>query len=263
MERYKTILVFLIAIPFALAKPIAAAPPEGYTLAWSDDFNGSKLDTTKWSHRGLGKRRHAVNVADAVTVQNGMLRITTYTTNGRHHTGMIGTQGKFESNFGYYEARIRFEDSPGMWSAFWIQTPTMGQPIGDPAKAGMEIDILEHRVSNKAGKNITGSVQHAIHWDGYGSEHQSRSQHTKDLDLNQGFHVFGFEWTPQEYRFFVDGNLTWSCTPVSKRPQYIILSSEVQDNGWAGKIPSKGYGSKKSSRTNMQVDYVRYYKPRQ
>ena len=26
----------------------------GYRLVWEDEFNGTKLDTTKWRHRGLG-----------------------------------------------------------------------------------------------------------------------------------------------------------------------------------------------------------------
>jgi beta-glucanase (GH16 family) len=176
---------------------------------------------------------------------------------------MVGTQGKFEPSFGYYEARIRFRDAPGMWSAFWMQTPTMGQHIGDPGKAGMEIDILEHRVCDKNGKGISGLVQHTIHWDGYGPKHQSRSHRTDDLNLDGGFHVYGFEWTPEQYRFFIDGKLTWSITPVSKRSQHIILSCEAQDNGWAGRIPPAGYGDKATSQTQMQVDYVRYYKPSQ
>ncbi len=28
---------------------LAAAPPPGYQLAWSDEFDGAKLDTNKWT----------------------------------------------------------------------------------------------------------------------------------------------------------------------------------------------------------------------
>lgn len=241
---------------------VSAVPPYGYKLAWADEFDGLSLDTTKWAHRGLGARREAVNVTNAVSVKGGFLTITAFTAEGKHHTGMIGTEGKFERDCGYYEARIRFDDSPGMWSAFWSQTPTMGSHIGDPGKAGIEINILEHRLSDKAGRNIGGTVQHTLHWDGYGPEHKSRSETTKDLGLDKGFHVYGFEWTVTEFRFFVDGKLTWESGPVAKRPQYLILSCEVQDNGWAGKIPVGGYGDLGKSQTRMTVDFVRFYEPK-
>ena len=236
----------------------AEAPPVGYQLVWSDEFDGTALDMSKWSHRGLGRRRDALNVADAVSVGGGQLTITTYTSGGKHCTGMIGTEGKFERRFGYWEARIRFDGAPGMWSAFWIQTPTFGRPPNDPATAGTEIDVIEHRVSDQSGKDISGLAHHAVHIGGA----KSQSHVTEDLKLGAGFHTFGVQWTETQYRFFVDGKMTWTATPVSKRPQYIILSSEIQDKSWAGAIPADGFGPLKSSKTRMIVDYVRFYEPK-
>ena len=235
----------------------AETPPAGYQLVWSDEFDGTALDMSKWSYRGLGQRREAVNVTDAASVGGGYLTIATYTAGGKHYTGMLGTEGKFERRFGYWQARIRFEDTPGMWSAFWIQTPTFGRPPNDPAGAGMEIDVIEHRVSDKSGKDISGEAHHALHVGGG----KSQTQVTEDLKLGSGFHTYGVQWTETQYRFFVDGTLTWTTTPVSKRPEYIILSSEVQDKNWAGTIPAGGYGPLESSKTKMIVDYVRFYEP--
>lgn len=250
----------LIALLAGAPTPAPAAPPPGYRLAWADEFDGTVLDTNKWGHRDLGRRRHAVNVREAVTVGEGLLTITTYTHEGQHRTGMICTRDKFERCFGYWEARIRFADSPGEWSAFWIHSPTMGRPVGDPATAGMEIDVIEHRVRDQAGKDISGRGQLTLHWDGYGRDHKSKGHVTEDLGLGTGFHTYGLEWTEQEYRFYIDDRLVWTApTPVSKRPQFIILSSEVQDKGWAGNIPDGGYGPRESSRTRMDVDYVRFY----
>ncbi len=233
-------------------------PPAGYQLVWSDEFDGTELDMSKWSHRGLGPRRDALNVADAVSVSDGQLTITTYTSGGKHCTGMIGTEGKFERRFGYWEARIRFDGAPGMWSAFWIQTPTFGRPPNDPAAAGTEIDVIEHRVSDQSGKDISGPAHHAVHIGGG----KSQSHVTEDLKLGSGFHTYGVQWTETEYRFFVDGRVTWTARPVSKRPEYIILSSEIQNKSWAGTIPADGFGSLKSSKAKMIVDYVRFYEPK-
>jgi neutral ceramidase len=234
------------------------APPADYQLVWSDEFDGTALDMSKWSHRGLGRRRDALNVADAVSVGGGQLTITTYTSDGKHYTGMIGTEGKFERRFGYWEARVRFEGAPGMWSAFWIQTPTFGRPPNDPATAGTEIDVIEHRVSDQSGKDISGPAHHALHIGGA----KSQTHVTEELKLGSGFHTYGVQWTETEYRFFVDGKLTWTAAPVSKRPEYIILSSEIQDKSWAGTIPAGGYGPLESSKTRMTVDYVRFYEPK-
>ncbi len=253
----------MILVLAAWLVPCAAAtPPEGYQLVWADEFNGTSLDLSKWSHRQPGKRHDAVNVPDAVSVGDGHLTITTYTSGGKHYTGMIGTEGKFDRRFGYWEARVRFEGAPGMWSAFWIQTPTFGRPAGDPAAAGTEIDVIEHRVSDKSGKDISGQAHHAVHYGGADKEVKSQAHVTEDLKLSSGFHTFAVQWTETEYRFFADGKLTWTATPVSKRPQYIILSSEVSDKSWAGVIPADGYGPLESSKTKMVVDYVRVYEPR-
>ena len=48
--------------------------------------------------------------------------------------------------------------------------------------------------------------------------------------------------------------------PISRQAQYLILSSEVGEF-FAGQIPAGGYGTRATSTTNMQVDYVRAYTP--
>jgi beta-glucanase (GH16 family) len=254
-SRLRIVLLFLM-----LASIANAAPPAGYKLAWADEFNGTSLDTNKWDYRLPGKRNDALNVTNAVSVGNGCLTITTYAEGGKHYTGMISTQGKFEPVCGYWEARICFNDSPGSWSAFWLQSPTMGRPVDDPAKAGVEMDICEHRSVDNNGKDIASKVQHTLHWNGYGKFHKSSGLLTPDLKLASGFHVYGFEWTPSACRFYVDGQQTWTINePISNAREFAILSSEVKDGGWAGNIPGGDYGDLAGSKTKMMVDYVRYY----
>jgi beta-glucanase (GH16 family) len=232
-------------------------------LAWSDEFDGSKLDTNKWKYWLPGKRRDALNVADAVSVRDGCLFITTYTSNGLHCTGMISTEGRFTPRFGYIEARLAFNESPGMWSAFWLQAPHMGRPPGNPEQAGAEIDICEHRRQDELG-DLNGKVQTNIHWDGYGPHSHSVGSGSYGEGLGAGFHVYGFLWTSTNYQFFVDGR--WRFTTAaghSQRPEFLILSSEVDNTSthWAGPIPAEGYGSRTASKTRLAVDYVRCYAP--
>ncbi|TAE77927.1 MAG: glycosyl hydrolase family protein [Verrucomicrobia bacterium] len=262
-----------IALGFAVVAmtsarlPAATPTGAGWTLAWNDEFEGSTIDTAKWRHWLPGARRDAVNSPSAVAVADGALAISTYTSGGTHYTGMLSTQDTYPYTYGYIEARIDYDSSPGMWSAFWMQSPTMGNPIGSPNSAGTEIDICEHRKVDGSGTNRDGNVGGVIHWDGYGADHKSHGYDSGNLGLGTGYHIYGMEWTPTQQKFYIDGVLRWTInnapnTPVSQRSEFIILSSEVDDTSttWAGPIPAGGYGTLATTTTKMKVDYVRVYR---
>ena len=230
------------------AAPEPAKPAPDDNLVWSDEFDGKELDLSKWIYRGLGKRRDAVNVKEGVTLDGqGHLMITTSKAGQEWHTGMIATQGKFERAFGYFECRVKFQTQPGHWSAFWLQSPTMGKTVGDTRTSGTEIDIFEYlaRLPNK--------VQHTLHWDGYGKDHKSAAHVHEQANLAEGFHTVGLEWTEDAYVFCVDGKETWRTDKaVSHTPEYILLSLEV--GKWAGAIADAKLPD------SVVFDYVRVYK---
>jgi beta-glucanase (GH16 family) len=245
------------------ATSAAGAPASGYTLVWNDEFAGNALDGSRWTARG-GARRSAVNTPDAVTVADGILTITTYTEAGTHYTGFIDTAGTYEPVAGYLEARIRFVPTAGEWGAFWLQSPTMGNPVGNAALAGTEIDIAEHRARDQAGADITNTYVMNLHWDGYGASHQTAGATSKPpasgVPLAGNWHVYALLWTPDAYVFYLDGVEQWrSSDGLSARGEYIRLTCEVLDRGWAGSIPAAGYGSRTASTTRMQVDWVRVW----
>ena len=254
-------LLAAIATAEAAQASVVTDNPAAWTLTFSDEFSGTSLDPSKWSHRGLGPRRDAVNTADAVSVGDGLLTITTYTSGGVHYTGMIATQGTFEQTFGYYEARMKFHSTPGQWSAFWLQSPTYGA-VGDPASTGMEIDVVEHRAANRNDTDIRNRYSSAVHWDGYEAAHQQASKVHQGLPGmgNDSWHTYGVKWSESGYEYYFDDMLIWTVsTPISMRSEYLILSSEVENGAWAGTVPAAGYGPLASSITNVQIDYVRAY----
>ncbi|MBO9595244.1 MAG: glycoside hydrolase family 16 protein [Niabella sp.] len=236
------------------------AKQEGYQLEWSDDFSGTGLDANHWYYRYPGARHDGFNDSTTVSVSNGNLLINVYsdTIGGlvKHHTGMIATKKEFL--YGKFEVKAAFVNQSGSWSAFWMQSPTMGNPVGNPRQAGMEIDIVETLPAD-------GRVYQNLHWDGYATDHKTAGIKTADLGANNGgYHMYTLEWSPESYKFYVDGQLTWTYTAnVSQRSEFIILSSEVRNGAtgsWAGPIVAGGYGSKEHSSTVMKVDYVKYYK---
>lgn len=203
----------------------------------------------KWSHRSLGERRDAINIESAISIHdNNYLIIRTEKVADKYFTGMISTEGKFMTTYGYFEARVYLPRERGIWAAFWLQSPTKGREIDNVADSGAEIDIFEY-LGNKRRK-----VQHALHWNGYDKKHlQSRSKVLRNRQLRNGWHTFGLLWTESEYVFYVYGEETWRTSEaVSHRSQYIILSVEIGE--WAGKV------RKADLPTDFVIDYVRVYK---
>jgi beta-glucanase (GH16 family) len=306
-----SLAAFCTLCPNPNVRPAGATPPPGYALVWTDEFNGTALDTMNWGYRQPGQfRREAINVRDAVSVGGGLLTITTYDQAGTHYTGMIQTGegvpnelephgNKYMPRYGYMEASIDFDDSTGMWSSYWLQTPNNLLPgPRDPRDRGSEMDIIEHRVIDQFGTNIRAQAPSALHWLSYSSpvypntpdvRHAGGDLHAGIGDLSSGFHTYGLEWTPDFLKFYYDSQLVWTeinspdqdppqptgcayppCSPpgsqspsvfgpVSHANQYILLCSEVIDSSWCGMYPPNGYGSLANSTTKMKVDYVRVY----
>ena len=244
-----------------LAAAASAAPPgPGFTPSFEDNFDGAAVDGAKW-RVFENQRKDATNTARAISVRGGVLRITTFTEEGRHRTGFLSTQGKFSQVQGYFEARVRVSAVPGMWSAFWSMPMTYGKSK-DPAKAnldGLELDIFEHHAA------FGGHFDTTIHWGGYGPPHQrTRTKRNKpEKPADEGWHTYGLEFSPRGYRFFYDDQLTWEAPrdiPVSEAPQHLLVTSEVKDGGWAGRVPAGGYGPPEKSSAWMEVDWVRAWK---
>jgi hypothetical protein len=243
--------------------PADLLPPPGYVLAWAEDFDGVALDRTQWTPLDE-RRRDATATPEAVRVENGIARFTTYTEGGVHHTGFIGTVGKFEATYGYFEAKIRFHSAPGAWCAFWLDSPTIGRPLGDPGTAGVEIDVVEHRVTDRNGWDaLADMVALNLNWDGYDRNKKNRQ---KVLPLADGapvqgeWHVFAVDWTPEGYTFYVDELPLWAISEaVSHRSEGLRLTCEVDDASWAGYVPDGGYGPLATSTTGMDVDWVRVW----
>jgi beta-glucanase (GH16 family) len=259
MLRTTTLLAVLLT-----AAAAQADPPKGYRLTWEDKFDGDRLDTTKWTPETHPHRGNQVT-ADAVTVRDGVLTLTTYTEGGKHYTGYISTKGKFEATHGYFEARIRFNSSPGQWGAFWLLSPTVGRPVGDPATAGTEIDVVEHRARGNKGDDVSDLLAMNLHWDGYKPGTHKHAGHSTRVpagepSLQGEWHTYALLWTPEAYTFYLDGVEQWKTREaVSGRSEFLLLTCEIEDKSWAGNIPADGYGSRSTSRTTMEVDWVRVW----
>lgn len=229
-----------------------------YQLVFFDEFETQGLDTTRWRDRYPEGHEYGAGIASPTSVSqpcDGLLHLLTRYENGQFLTGMIRSIPQFQ--YGYFEARIRFQTLQGHHGAFWLQSESYGQIVGDPGSSGAEIDIIEFFGNGR----IATDVKQNVYFDPYvsgqeqpGAEHDLfyRDNHA-GIELSEGFHIFSLLWTPDEYVFFIDGVETWrTSVGMSHVQEYIVLS--LTTSAWENDrldtalLPDE-----------MLVDYVRVY----
>ena len=234
------------SLPTSCEDQLPSAPAgQTWKLVWQDEFDGDKLDATKWDIPEY-KRRDGHWSRKAISLDGqGHLVMSVLKDGDKFLDGCVRTKDKFQHSFGYYVARIQLQKQLGHWSAFWLYDASVGK-IGDEGRDGTEIDIMEKPW-------LDDRLNYALHWDGYGKDHKSKATVVKVPGVMDGFHTFGLWWTPDEYVFYVDGKETWRTNAggVCQVPLYIKLSDEIGD--WAGDI------KKAELPDAFLVDYVRVY----
>lgn len=234
--------------PLLAADEFLPAAPAGkqWKLAWSDEFEGEKLDETKWNRLGDSPRRDGFWIKeDAYLNGNGSLLLRTRKDGDRYTCGAVNTRGKFEHAFGYYSAKCKLPSEPGHWPAFWMMANGVGT-VGNEGRDGTEIDIIEVPWRD-------GRLTINLHWDGYKEHHKSAGTKFTIPGIMEGWHVFSMWWSPEEYVFYVDGKEVWRSAAggVSQVPQFLKLTEEI--GTWGGKIQDAKLPD------YFEVDYVRVY----
>jgi beta-glucanase (GH16 family) len=254
MRRLQIVLqvvVFVMVSRVVLGQqPKDTLPPAGegkvWKLVWHDEFDGTKLDKSKWETPPDGKRQNGWWMRKAISLDGkGHLVINVVKEGDKYIDGCVRTRKKFEHTFGYYVARMQFQKQVGHWTAFWLYNDSVNR-VGDEGRDGTEIDIFEKPL-------LTDMIQHTLHWDGYGEAHRKAAKIVHVPGINEGFHTVGLLWLPDRYVFYVDGKETWRTTAggVCQVPLYIKLSDEV--GWWSGNI------EKAKLPDRFVIDYVRVY----
>ena len=152
----------------------------GYTLVWSDEFNGSSLDRDSWNVEingtgcGNAELQYYLDKPTNVCVRDGNLVITARKEKYQDKnftSGRINTMNKVCFTYGVVEARIKLpKTANGLWPAFWM----MGNDISTVSwpRCG-ETDILEMGHSNGIKDGVTDRLFNgALHWGVASSEHR-------------------------------------------------------------------------------------------
>jgi len=239
----------------------------GYKALWSDEFNGSAVNTSNWQYdlgnSGWGNNELECYTDSNTTVSGGFLTInirkqdvlyngvTSHYTSTRMNTG----GGKFSFQYGRVDIRARLPVQPGMWPALWFLGNNIGT-VGWPTCG--ETDLMELVGSNP--HQVLGS----IHWmQGNGQEGTLNNSYTLPggADYSQQFHVFSLVWTPTRITMYVDDlpYMSESNTSISSgtwpfnQPQFLIINCAVGGN-WPGPPTAQT-----TFPETMVVDYVRVF----
>jgi beta-glucanase (GH16 family) len=226
-----------------------------YQLVWSDEFNGTSVNTANWNiDNGNPNVNHELEYYQGAnaTVTGGNLVITAkqQSMGGQPYTSAkLNTYGKFSVTYGRIEARIKLPMVQGTWPAFWMLGNNINTGAGWP-KCG-EIDIMEH-------VNTSNSILGTMHWDG-GNGHVQYGSSTTSTPGD--YHVYAVEWDNSGIRWYVDntlyvtGNIANNInnTGAFHLPFYIILNLAV-----GGDLPGSTVNNG-ALPTSMYVDYVRVY----
>lgn len=237
-----------------------------WQLVWSDEFDGSTLDTTNWTYDlgdgssqgipGWGNNELQVYREENTSVSGGLLTIEARQesfASASYTSSRIKTEGKRFFRYGKVEVRAKLPEGQGLWPAIWM----LGENISStPWPASGEIDIMEM----VGGSGQEDTVHGTIHWDNSGAHAYSGGQTSlTSATFADDFHVFSIEWDASEIIWLVDGveYHTESIVTADKtelHKDFFILLNVSVGGDWPGSPDSTT-----SFPQQMLVDYVRVY----
>lgn len=232
----------------ALDLPVSPTPPPGYRLVWADEFDGPRLDESRWLYR-TGERYWSTQLPANVAVRDGHLWLECKkekTAKSSYTAGGVISRQVFR--YGYYEARFKVPPTSGWHTSFWM----MHHKDADPkAHIGsrQEIDVCENDsvTLGRYGANLhEWSPQHI------GRGHRN----IRTPDLAADFHVWGCEFTPEKITYYFDGRIV-----------LVNDATTIPDHGdmsiWLTTIASPLGNTRAVDESRLPVfavyDYVRFY----
>lgn len=241
-------LNLLTAVALALPLGVSAqttTPPSGYELRWSDEFNGTSLNTTLWNieenGNGGGNQELQYYRKENVAVHDGNLVLTARRENYNNKqftSGRVNTRDKAYFKHGIIQARIKFpKTANGIWPAYWMMGNDYGK-VGWP-KCG-EIDIVE--TGNADGIKNGTQTRHfgsTLHWGtSAGAAHKQYgtsylAPETNPLQ-NDDYHIITMEWNGNFMQMFYDLE-DFSVSAKSKARFYSVSipsSTNTSDIGY-------------------------------
>lgn len=200
--------------------PTPAPAPVGWNTYWTDEFNTTTIDTTRWkpyaNNYGAGNNELQCNLPDNAATADGALTITgrkqTVTCPGsgtyNYTSAFLGSRdtGTYYPLYGRYEIRARVPHGQGLWPGFWLRHRT--------GSSNAEVDILE-MFHNQA----PGTATQTLHFpNSIGTNTAKKTTFFETPTPGTGdWHTFGVEIEPAgtnavKFTFLIDNTPTHTYT---------------------------------------------------
>ena len=227
-------LLAAIGIAGIATQAFASPPGSSYRLVFADEFNGTTLDTSKWSAASPSwtmPNSASTATASDVSVANGVLTLNAQR-NGSStsfNSGSISSYQKYQFTGGYVEARIQLPSTPGSWPAFW------GLYTGWPPEA----DIMEYPLTTDGGTSGLANNKYNTNYhytNSSGNAAAGAGVVTTGSSLAGTWHTYGMQWsTNTSVAFYLDGTQVSSYTGSSvSQMAYMYMILDYAVGGWPG-----------------------------
>lgn len=242
-------------------------------LVWSDEFDETSLDLTKWNYDlgngcpncgwGNSELQNYTNSNNNIRINGGKLEIEAVVSNNNYTSARITTQGVHSWKYGRFEMRAKMPSGTGVWPAFWML------PVNGNWPTTGEIDIMELRGDRP--EEIGGTLHYGSSFPANQNDGTSFVLDDSEGTFADDFHVFAVEWEEGEIRWYLDDELykTETENPKTLNPGssstawpwddqefYIIINLAVGGSN----TPYTGFQDPSfGTSALMEVDYVRVF----
>lgn len=240
---------------------------DDYKYVWGDEFEGTDVDFSKWAFNAkmsayvdapISYDREITNVEDGRLKLRGIRCFDPENEKARFKMPVsVVTQWNMMFTFGYAEIRARMPFFTGAWPSFWTQSST--GVAGDARKCldyMVEIDVFEvfgswkgevvstiHKWYDTSRYNY-GEIHNKLDSDGKPVSHTGYSKPRKwwtapnPDTINYEYHTYGWEWTPDVMRIYVDEEfiMEYDLNETTdlydnmegfRDPEYIIFNNHI------------------------------------
>ena len=251
----------------------------GWTLVWSDEFDGPSIDPNKWEHEvncwGGGNGEDQCYVADEKNsfITDGELHIVALADHPSgavagpdndpaivtlgHSSARLRTLTHGDWKYGRIEALAKLPHGQGLWPAIWMLPSD--SVYGGWAASG-EIDIMEAINLGPGANQVHGTLHYGGAWP---NNTNSGTSFEPATNAWESYHLYAVEWEEGTIRWFVDDthyatqNQWYSDAGTFPAPfdeRFHLLLNVAVGGAWPGPPDAST-----TFPQEMVVDYVRVY----
>ncbi len=245
-----------------------SAPVSDWQLVWSDEFDGTGIDSSKWNFEvdcaggGNNEQQCYTDSSDNAFLKGGSLNIVALPAEEGaekpYTSARLNTRYKGDFKYGRIEMRAKMPSGQGSWPAFWMM-PT-DEVYGGWPRSG-EIDIVE-AVNLKAAREDGSAESHVYGTLHYGKAWPANSQSGKaylpETNPADDYHTYAIEWQEGEIRWYMDGYLYATQRRSELKRNGEGVPTGLKHKGWFSEYYDQGTGELTTFWDNSPYDQEFY-----